>query len=324
LIRAQRVFGLNEPANENLTDLAFDAEEGFVYVTGQKTLPGPKSLFRDVFVVRFDADGGNRTAISLGGSEDDYGYSVAANGGAVYVAGVTESADFPVTNTVDTILDGSSDGFVARLNSALEVEWATFLGGSGADAAHGAAIYTPAESNDVFVVGRTTSYDLPGTAQGYFPFYLSGGGDAFISRLQGDTGEVLWSSYHGGTDNDAGSDVIVDEANDVIYIAGKTNVNVWTDGFLFAPAETDNSNGGLQDAFVARILPDGTGFTWSGLLGGTGLEENKGLAVDESGNVLLCGATTSDNFINFVGAWDQIFDGTSDGYLTKMIPPPAP
>jgi YD repeat-containing protein len=54
----------------------------------------------------------------LGGSKDDQGYAVARDGtGGVYVAGVSESSNFPVTGgAYDTTANGSRDAFVAKIS----------------------------------------------------------------------------------------------------------------------------------------------------------------------------------------------------------------
>jgi Beta-propeller repeat len=73
----------------------------------------------DVFVTKLGAAGGSLDfSTYLGGSSDDRGYGIAADGatGRVYVAGQTDSSGFPATaGATDTSYNGGFDAFVTRL-----------------------------------------------------------------------------------------------------------------------------------------------------------------------------------------------------------------
>ena len=94
----------------------------------------------DAFVMRLDNGGTTLSyATYLGGSNEDEGLAIAAGGGAAYVTGRTYSADFPVTagaydtqcpdTNGDLQCDNGADAFVAKLDSAGTVAYATYLGG---------------------------------------------------------------------------------------------------------------------------------------------------------------------------------------------------
>jgi len=113
----------------------------------------------------------------LGGSNDDSAYAIAIHPktGDVYVAGGTESIDFPNTAGGARASFGGrySDAFVARLNKELtQILQATYLGGSGSDRANALAIHP--KTGEVYVAGGTTSTDFPETFGGAQTVY--GGG----------------------------------------------------------------------------------------------------------------------------------------------------
>src|SRR5689334_23444349 len=109
------------------------------------------------------ADGPASSAVFsaiLGGSGQEYGASVATGpDGNIFVAGLTYSPDFPVTEGVlQTRLGGGSDAFVARYAPDGKLLWSTYLGGLGDDWATGVAV-DPA--GNVVVTGWTRSTDFP-------------------------------------------------------------------------------------------------------------------------------------------------------------------
>jgi hypothetical protein len=53
---------------------------------------------------------------------------------------------------------------------------------------------------------------------------------------------------------------------------------------------------GLNDAFVTKINPTGSALIYSTYLGGTGVEEGEGIAIDRRNNIYITGWTRSDDF----------------------------
>ncbi|MBF8275962.1 MAG: hypothetical protein HW390_1035 [Candidatus Brocadiaceae bacterium] len=154
----------------------------------------------DVFVANLDGGLTNLQASTyLGGANDDYGYSLAIDtSGNVYMAGYTDSTDFPVTSgSYNTSHNGGEDVFVSKLNSGLtSLQASTYLGGSGTD--DGYSLTLDAGGN-VYVTGQTASTGFPATNGAYDTSFNNGAYDVFVSKLDGDLSASLPPTVITGT-----------------------------------------------------------------------------------------------------------------------------
>jgi hypothetical protein len=120
----------------------------------------------------------------LGGSGTDAGLAIDADDtGGAYVAGYTDSANFPTNNGVFTAPAGGLDAFAARVDTTATTattpsEFMTYLGGGGNDA--GTSIVRDTQGGTL-VAGETASSNFP-TANPFQPA-LAGSSDAFITRF---------------------------------------------------------------------------------------------------------------------------------------------
>lgn len=248
----------------------------------------------------------------LGGSEDDRGLSIAVDAeGNSYVAGVTQSSNFPQSsNSPGT---GGEDLFVSKLNpSGSALIYSAYLGGSGADVTRGLAV--DAEGN-VYVSGGTRSTNFPVTA-GAFQTTLRGPSDAFAFKLNPAGNQLIYSTYLGGTNEEgfAGGGLVVDAAGQA-YITGVTDsLDFPTSRVTFQRG----FGGGSSDAFVSKLRADGTGLAYSTYLGGFDLDEGRGIAVDSPGRVYVTGRTRSPNLV-IHNAYQSFRRSTlDDAFLTKF------
>ncbi len=141
----------------------------------------------DAFVVKMNA-AGNAIAYStfLGGNGDDFGFGLSVDSaGTAYVAGGTNSTNFPIRNAPQTSFGGGrSDGFVARLSpSGDSLLYSTFLGGGGQDSIRGIALD---RNGSVTVAGQTDSLNLPQAGNSLAASSLATT-DIFLARLSADT-----------------------------------------------------------------------------------------------------------------------------------------
>ena len=121
----------------------------------------------------------------VGGSNTDQINSITLDGsGNVFVAGSTNSTNYPVTaGAYQTSNGGEFDAFVSKLNTGLtSLTSSTFIGGSDDDGAN--AIILDGSGN-VVVTGTAESPDYPVTP-GAYQTSNKGGDDAFVSKLTND------------------------------------------------------------------------------------------------------------------------------------------
>jgi hypothetical protein len=245
----------------------------------------------------------------LGGTGNDVANGIAVDSlGSAYVAGYTNSLNFPTANPLYNSPAGQGDAFVAKLTpSGTELVFSTYLGGSQIDEANAIAIDS---SDNVFVAGTTLSIDFPATA-GAFQTANNGSYDAFAAELNSQGSALVYSTYVGGEGSDQATAIAVG-SNDVAYIAGFTNS-------LHFPvlSAVQSSPGGAQDAFAAAIAAGGGSLTLATYLGGAGNDQANGIAIDSSGGVYIAGWTLSPNFPTTSGAFWTTYAAES-GFLVKL------
>lgn len=209
----------------------------------------------DGFIARLSGNGSSLLqATYYGGSDDDAVLSIDTHiGSDVFAVGSTNSADFPTTiGTLDTTLDGGSDGFAARMKSNLaSLVYSTYVGGNGRDELNGVV----ADPNGIaFFIGTTFSTDAVVTGSG-FQQPAQGGApgtsDVYLGQLD-ETGAFLeYATYIGGPPSEHGFAVTLDFLSYIVFFAGHAREN-----FPTTPGAYQTSfNGGSGDIFVIRLDP---------------------------------------------------------------------
>ncbi len=240
----------------------------------------------------------------LGGSYTDISNAISVDSaGDVLVTGVTGSPWW-VSGGFDTSYDGGWDAFVAKLSSAGAHVWSTYLGGSSDE--YGTDITVDSVAN-VLVTGDTRS---SGWVNGGFDTSYDGGGDAFVAKLS-PSGAHLWSTYLGGTNFEAGDDIAVDGAGNVL-VTGDTQSSSWVNGGF------DTSYDGVQDAFVAKIR-DGpaqnTAALQGSVLGVDSLGRAQGPLAGATVQLAAVESTTTDAQGNF--QFSTVTPGSSSVTVSK-------
>src|SRR5205823_3173313 len=154
----------------------------------------------DGFVTKLNPTGSGLVySTYFGGSGDDKAISVAVDGaGNAYVAGFTDSTDFPVTSGAfqTTYGGGASDGFVAKLSlTGSGLLYSTYLGATGQDQAIDIAI-DPA--GDAHVSGITNTNGFPTTLGAFQTSFAGGAYDAIVAKLNATGSALVYSTYLGG------------------------------------------------------------------------------------------------------------------------------
>ena len=118
-----------------------------------------------------------------------------------------------------------------------------------------------------------------------------GGGatDAFLTKISATGNTILYSTYLGGSNEDLGMGVAVDTTANA-YVTGLT----YSPDFPVTAGALQGTNNGAGDAFVAKVdTTHNAALPYSTFLGGSGLEQGNGIAVDTAGNAYITGGTGS-------------------------------
>ncbi|RHW27506.1 hypothetical protein D0Z08_07390 [Nocardioides immobilis] len=254
----------------------------------------------------------------LGGGDLEVGHAIGLDDGDAYIAGSTLSTNFPTT-TGPYPSDSGSNIFVSRISpdgaGTADLVSSAVVGGSASESGLGMAL----DGGDAYVTGITRSSDFPATS-GAFDESHNGLTDTFLARLALEptgSADLTYATLLGGSDFDDARAIAV-EGGDA-YLAGEAQSSDYptTEGAF------DRVLGGLADAVLTRISPDGAGaadLVYSTYLGGDGLDSAWAIAMD-GGDAYLTGSTWDvSNFPTTVGAFDRTLGGPKDAYLTRISP----
>ena len=309
--------------------LAVDGS-GNAYITGTTTcvdFPTTPGAFQriyggkeDSFVTKLNATGTAlvySTYLGGNGNTGDRGYGITVDStGSVYIAGQTDSANFPTVNPIQFSLRGSYDAFVTKLNATgTALVYSTYLGGNGGDFCLGVAI-------DLFgnahVMGLTFSADFPTTPGAFQTSFNGGNYDYFVTKLNATGTALVYSTYLGGSGNEGlfgGSSrggIAVDLSGNA-YVTG----NAVSSDFPTTPGAYQTFFGGGSDAFLTKFNLTGTSLIYSSFLGGSSGEAGANIAVDSAGNAYLTG-WCGPNFPVTAGAFQATPGGSQDAFIAKL------
>lgn len=248
--------------------------------------------------------------------------AVDANGSA-YVAGTTNTNNFPVTSGVylasNSTQQDASLGFVSKFGSAGGLDYSTyFYGSSGSgigisaiavDASGSAYIAGNAESDGTFPITSTSICD-PG-AQGFACSY------AFVTKFDAGAATLLYSTFL-GPNNYASPQSLALDANDNAYVLSSTSSAAFQTNDAIEPYMNN------ADLLLVEIDPLASTQLFSTYLGGSGTDSPGGMTLDSATNVYLTGFTNSTDFPVGQGAFQNQLAGNIDAYVMKVGAGSAP
>ena len=286
---------LGGSGNDNGYGVAVDGS-GNTYVTGYSSTNwgSPVRAFNgtgysDAFVAKLDSNGNLVWNTFLGGNRTDEGYSIAVDGSSkVYVTGKSGGTWGSPVNAYSN----NTDAFVAKLDSAGNLIWNTFIGDNLGDEGQGIAVDG---SSNVYVGGYgSATWGSPVRA-------FSGNNDGFVAKLD-SSGGLIWHTFLGETGYDMNHSVAVDGSSNVVVAAHSQ----FTWG---SPVRAFTGN---FDGFAAK-LDSGGGLTWHSFLGGADSDMGSSVAVDSSGNVYVAGYSGAT-----WGSPVMAFGGSHDAFASKL------
>ncbi|MBC6426777.1 MAG: cadherin domain-containing protein [Ekhidna sp.] len=259
---------------------------------------------RDGYVIKFDSDGSLLAAFNIGGSSDDRGIGIVADGeGNVWTTGFFQgSIDMDGDGTNELTSKGDRDSYVIKFDRNGSLLKALTIGGSGDD--RGIAIAAEGNGN-VWVTGRfQESIDIDG--DGTNDLTGKGGNDGYVVRFDRN-GNLLAAFTIGGSGDDRG-----------IGIAADSNGNAWATGFFHGSIDMDGdgsneltSNGG-SDSYVAKFGSNGD-LRFAFNIGSSDNDGGSGITVDSHGHAWAVG--------HFKGGIDLDGDGSNE--LTAPVSFPS-
>jgi uncharacterized protein (TIGR03437 family) len=202
------------------------------------------------------------------------------------------------------------DGYDASRPLVIDpvLEYSTYLGGGGNDTGQGIKVDG---AGNAYIAGVTSASDFP--VKTAAQTVTRGGTDAFVTKLNASGSEVIYSTYLGGSGNDAANGIALDTTG-AAYITGNTTS---TDFNTRAPLQAANRGG--SDAFVAKLNPAGTQLVYSTYLGSGGEDVGYGIAVDAAGSAYVTGYTAANDF-NTQSPLQASNRGDFDAFVAKLNP----
>lgn len=265
------------------------------------------------FVAKLDPTGTKIIYLTyVSGNYTDYISSMAVDArGSVYVAGWTDSTNFPTTaNSLHRLSPPGWPAFVVKLNpSGSAMEYGALFSGSQGQVV---SALTLDPDGNAYVIGWTESTDFPVTPGAFQPYPGPGayGETGFIVKLNASGSDFVYGSYIAALPRGIAAD-----STGQAYVTGQGYGRLATTAGALQSAVA-----GQSDAFVMKISTGGQ-LVYSTYVGGPAIDAGYGIAVDADGSAYVTGDTRADDLNPSItqpqfpvtpGAFQTVFDGSFD------------
>ncbi|MEZ4804963.1 MAG: gliding motility-associated C-terminal domain-containing protein [Bacteroidia bacterium] len=273
-------------------------------------------ISRDCGIMKYSKDGKSLLfSTYIGGvSHNEQPHSMIVDSkNNLLVMGTTKSSDFPIgiTPSYDPNHNGLSDIFVVKFTEdGSDLIAGTFIGGKGYDGLNGdrpsnnisPLLYNYADdfrgeiivdsSDDVYVSSTTNSDDFP--VKFAFDADYSGRQDGCVFKLSGDLSNLLFSSFIGGTGDDAAYGIDLGTHND-LYVTGGSN----SSSFNYpGPGLNKNNNGGRADGYLLRVNLSNFTLMASTFIGTPQYDQSYFVKTDKYGKPFIYGQTEGNHSVS--------------------------
>ena len=229
--------------------------------------------------------------------------------GGVWVAGYTESPDFPTTiNAVQKRFGGGQgDGFLARVSAEGQLTYSTYLGGTGSDQV--TDVVSDPRTSKVYAIGMTSSSDLVQARNSY-----NGKEDAFLASFDPMQSQSLQVRYLGGAEDEKPTALVLRPEGQLV-VAGYTFSKEFPVQAAFQAKLRGKTN-----AFLARFSTGSGELLSSTFFGGSGEDSAWGMALTQAGDIHLLGISNSSDFPPTPGAFQSKVRGGFDIFVASFDP----
>lgn len=329
---------------------------GIAFGTGYRVSPGAfQTIFGgsggpngeelaayDIAIFKFSPNGANRVyATYLGGNGIEQPHSMVVDGaGNLIVAGRTTSPDYPIRNFPGTIgAGGSYDIILTKFNAAgSALIGSVKIGGSGADGVNIRSKYPTTnpsavsirrnygddarsevlldDAGNISLVSCTQSTNFP--VLNAVQASSGGGQDGVIMKFNANLSVRLFSTYFGGSGDDACFVQNTSPLTGDLYVAGgTTSVNL--PGSTVAVVQPAFA-GGISDGFITQLRGDGSAIIRTTYQGTGGVDLIYGLKFDRAGFPYIMGTSTG-NWPVFNATFAQVYGGVAaKQFISKLQP----
>lgn len=305
---------------------------------GGNTPPDFTDFARDAGILKYSPDGKQLLwATYLGGANNEQPHSmIIDHKGELVILGTTHSSNFPVTaGAYDGSYNGNGDIYVCKLSAdGSSFISSTFIGGSSRDGLNGtnptqyptgplAYNYGDQYRGEVIVDTDDNILIATCTQSSDFPIHngiQSGFGgiqDGCVVKLTNSLNSILWSTFIGGSDQDAAYGINFDSKGNIFFCGGTQSKN-----FRVLPgAATTLYQGGI-DGFICKLNKDGSSLLASTFVGTSSYDQNYCIQLDENDQVYVTGQTEGSFPVSqgvFNNANGKQYIAVFENDLVKMV-----
>jgi uncharacterized protein (TIGR03437 family) len=265
-------------------------------ITPQAAFPKPTPTGNDGFITKLNPAGNQLLYSTFIPGVPPLGIALDPQGN-VYLASVADprNSPFPVTPGAFQAFTSTSSttGLVAKLNGAgTALVYATYLGGSGGDAAVSIAVDP---SGNAYVTGSSHSTDFPTTPGAFQTKLPAQTGAAFVAKIAASGASLIYSTFLGGSggggDVFTASAIRVDSQGNAIVLGTTRSSDFPVTSGAFQPTgpsaawiAPDNQS---VSAVLSKLNPTGSALVYSTYIAG-----GSAMDADSAGNAYVLGAAT--------------------------------
>lgn len=292
---------------DRVNDLTLVDDNNYIIAgtTSSSNFPVTEGVYQDFFqfgtdgfIAWYEKDGPEfilQFSTYIGGTVEDGVNGVDYFDEKIYIAGATNSTDFPTQDPLQQQNAGADDVFLCILNedgSALLKS--TYFGGEDVDIPHDIEV----RSGDFHIVGETNSLSFP-TENAFENEKLGFNRDAFVTKISNDLTFIEFSTYWGGSNEDVAYGLDVDQSGDIYFCGATQSVDMPVApkggfGGSFGDEPFDETLDMGWDMFLSKLTSDGGFLDLSSFYGGNGDDIAYDVAVDEDLSYFFVGESDSD------------------------------